>query len=152
MKGNWLYMKCFSGESFGKVYTLRLDKGDYLLESIEELIKQEKIKNAVVVSGIGTLDYCVMHMVMTTGFPPVEHFEKWDDKPLELSSISGVIADGEPHLHMVVSDHKYAYSGHVERGCRVLYLSEIVIAEMKGYNFKRIRNSNNILELTEKTS
>lgn len=144
-------MKCFSGEGFGKIYTLRLDKGDYLLESIEEFIKQEGIQNAVIVSGIGTFDYCVMHMVMTTGFPPVEHFEKWEDKPLELSSISGIIADGTPHLHMVVSDNRAAYSGHVEKGCRILYLGEFVIAEMKGFNYHRIKNKNNIWELNDKT-
>ena len=140
-------MKIFKGNGFGKVHVLRLDKGDYLLESVEEFIKTENIKNAVVVSAIGTLDYCVLHMVVTTGFPPVEHFEKWEDKPLELSSMSGIIANGDPHFHMVVSDHQYAYSGHVEYGCRILYLGEIVIAELDGFDFMRVRNIDNIKEL-----
>lgn len=143
-------MKTFSGDGFGRLFTLRLDPGDYVLESINEFIGREKIDNAVVVSAIGTLDTCVMHMVMTTGLPPVEHFEKWDDKPLELSAISGIIADGVPHLHMVVSDHKTAFSGHLEPGCRILYLGEIVIAEMNGFHYGRIRNEKNILELTDK--
>jgi hypothetical protein len=141
-------MKSFNNGKFGNVHVLRLDKGDYLLESIEELIKEQKIKNAVVLSGIGTLDYCVLHMVMTTGFPPVEHFERWEDKPLELASIDGIIADGVPHLHTVVSDHQYSYAGHLEPGCRVLYLAEIVIAEIDGFDFKRVKNENGINELT----
>ena len=140
-------MKTFTGTGFGKVHTLRLDAGDYLLESIEQFIKDEDIKNAVVVSGIGTLDYCVLHMVMTTGYPAVEHFERWEDKPLELSSLSGVIADGHPHLHTVVSDHKVAFSGHVEPGCRILYLGEVVIAEIEGVAFKRVRSEKGINEL-----
>ena len=142
-------MKSFVGKGLGKAYTLRLDQGDYLLESIENFISDNNIHNAVVVSGIGTLDYCVLHMVMTTGYPPVEHFERWDDSPLELSSISGIIADGTPHLHMVVSDAEKAYSGHLEKGCRILYLGEIVIVEMEGFNYSRIRNEKNILELTQ---
>jgi predicted DNA-binding protein with PD1-like motif len=97
-------MEYFSTQEIGRTFALRLDQGDYLLESINELIKKEIIKDAVVVSAIGTLDKCVLHMVMTTGYPPVEHFERWDDKPLELSSIDGIIADGKPHLHTVVSD------------------------------------------------
>ena len=145
-------MKIFNGENFGRVHVIRLDKGDYLLESVEAFIKSENICNAVVLSAIGTLDYCTLHMVMTTGFPPVEHFEKREDKPLELASMSGIIADGVPHLHMVVSDHKFAYSGHVEPGCRILYLGEIVIAEMNGFNFRRTRNENGISELSEKQS
>ena len=143
-------MKTFTGAGFGKVHTLRLDAGDYLLESIEAFVRETGVKNAAVVSGIGTLDYCVLHMVMTTGYPPVEHFERWDDKPLELSSLSGLIADGKPHLHMVVSDHKTAFSGHLEPGCRILYLGEIVIAELEGFDFARQRNARNIWELNEK--
>ena len=142
-------MKIFTGSSFGKVHVLRLDRGDYLLENIENFIKSKNINNAVVLSAIGTLDNCVMHMVMTTTLPPVDNFVKWEDKPLEISSIDGIIANGIPHLHMTVSDHEYACAGHLEYGCRVLYLCEIVIAEMDGFNFHRIRNANNILELTD---
>ena len=143
-------MKTFSSENFTRLHTLRLDPGDYVLESINAFIKAEKIDSAVVVSGIGTLDYCVMHMVMTTGLPAVEHFEKWEDKPLEVSAISGIIADGSPHLHMVVSDHKTAFSGHLENGCRILYLGEILIAETNGFHYKRIKNEKNLQELTDK--
>lgn len=140
-------MQAFTGGAMGRVHVLRLDEGDYLLESIEVFIKQEQIRNAAVVSAIGTLDYCVLHMVMTTGYPPVEKFVRWEDKPLELSSMSGIIASGVPHLHMVVSDDKTAFSGHVEPGCRILYLAEIVIAELEGFDFKRIPDERTIKKL-----
>lgn len=143
-------MEYFTGTEYGRTFILRLDPGDLLLESIKNLIEKEKIKNAVVVSAIGTLDYCVLHMVMTTGYPPVEHFERWENKPLELSSIDGIIADGIPHLHTVVSDSEKAYSGHLEEGCRVLYLAEIVILELKSPSVTRIRNERNILKLVVK--
>ena len=141
-------MKIFTGNTFGKIHVLRIDRGEYLLENIENFIETENIRNAVVLSAIGTLDHCVMHMVMTTTLPPVDNFVKWEDKPLEIASINGIIADGSPHLHMTVSNHEYAYAGHLEHGCRILYLCEIVIAEMDGFDFYRIRNENNILELT----
>jgi len=144
-------MKSFTGNSFGKVHVLRLDRGDFLLESIEEFVKEKNINNAVVLSGIGTLDYCVLHMVTTTGLPPVNHFEKWEDKPLEIASIDGIIADGRPHLHMTVSDHQFAYAGHLEHGCRILYLCELVIAEMDGFDFHRVKNENGLLELGERS-
>ena len=142
-------MRTFTGGTFGKVHVIRIDRGEYLLESIENFIREENINNAVILSAIGTIDYCVMHMVMTTTLPPVDHFVKWEDKPLEITSINGIIANGTPHLHMTVSNHEYAYAGHLEHGCRILYLCEIVIAEMDGFNFHRIRNENNILELTD---
>ena len=142
-------MKIFTGNNFGKVHVLRIDRGEYLLENIEHFIKEKNINNAVVLSAIGTLDYCVMHMVMTTTLPPVDEFVKWEDKPLEIATLNGVIASGSPHLHLTVSDHEYAYAGHLEHGCRILYLCEIMIAEMEGFNFHRIRNEKNLLELTK---
>ena len=142
-------MEIFTGNTFGKIHVLRIDRGEYLLESIECFIESQNIHNAVIISAIGTLDYCVMHMVITTTLPPVDHFVKWENKPLEITSINGIIADGSPHLHMTVSDHEYAYAGHLEHGCRILYLCEIVIAEMDGFDFHRIRTKDNILKLTD---
>ena len=132
------------------LHVLRLDQGEYLLESICEFIKKEKITNGVVLSGIGTLDRCVLHMVTTVSYPPVEHFEKWHDKPLELSSIQGLIADGSPHLHAVVSDKDKAYSGHLEEGCRVLYLAEISILQSNSANLARVPNEKNVKMLKKR--
>lgn len=140
-------MELFKGTLAPETLILRLDQGDLLLESITQACKEAGILNGAVISAIGTLDMCTLHMVMTTGYPPVEHFEVWEDKPLEVSSVSGIIADGVPHLHMVVSDHQKAYSGHVEPGCRVLYLFEIVIAKIASPKFKRYANARGINEL-----
>lgn len=142
-------MEHFQTRTSGRVFVVRLDPGDFLLESIKAVIAKENIRDAYIGSAIGTLDYCVMHMVMTTGYPPVEHFARWDDKPLEVTSIDGLIASGVPHLHMVVSDHEKAYSGHLEEGCRILYLGEVVIVELEGPGFQRVRNERGILKLTQ---
>ena len=60
-----------------------------------------------------------------------------------------MIAGGVPHLHMVVSDHEKAYSGHLEKGCRVLYLAEVVIIELDGAQLHRVRNVKGILKLVQ---
>ncbi|AEE96510.1 MULTISPECIES: PPC domain-containing DNA-binding protein [Mahella] len=140
-------MEYFSTQQIGRTFVLRLDQGDMILENINELIAKEGIKDAVVISAIGTLDMCVLHMVTTTGYPAVEHFERWENKPLELSSIDGIIADSKPHLHAVVADSEKAYSGHLENGCRVLYLAEIVIMELKSMDLTRVYNDKHILKL-----
>jgi len=140
-------MEYFATNKIGRIFVLRLDPGDYVLENINELIKREGIKDAVVISGIGTLDECVLHMVTTTGYPPKEYFARWKDKPLELVSIMGIIANGQPHLHAIVSDTEKAYAGHLEKGCRTLYLAEIVIIELKGLNLTRVPDEQNILRL-----
>jgi len=140
-------MKSFTASPAAKLHILRLDTGDDLLGCVNELIAKEGVQNAAVVSGIGTLDYCKMHYVTTTGFPAVENFLTWEDKPLELVSVDGVIAAGIPHLHGVVSDYDRAYSGHIEPGCRILYLGELVILEFELAGLHRSMNDRGIMEL-----
>jgi hypothetical protein len=50
-------------------------------------------------------------------------------------------------LHAVVADSEKAYSGHLENGCRVLYLAEIVIMELKSMDLTRVYNDKHILKL-----
>lgn len=144
-------MEYFKTNRIGRTFVLRLDQGDYVLESINDLIKKEKIKNGVVISGIGTLDRCTMHMVTTTGYPSEVYFDKYEDKALEIAAIQGAIANGVPHLHVVISDTEKAYAGHLEDECRVLYLAEIVIQELLDVNVYRVRDEKNILKLREIT-
>lgn len=135
----------------GNVLVVRLDPGDFVLESLRELAKKEGLNDAVIVSGIGTLDKCVLHMVTTTGYPPKEYYRAWDGEPLELVSLSGIIAGGEPHLHAVVSDTEKAYAGHLEEGCRVLYLAEIVAVEFENCGLARVADEKGIRKLRRKT-
>lgn len=85
----------------------------------------------------------------TTGYPPREQRLVWEDVPLELLSLNGVVAGGEPHLHAVVSDARGAYGGHVEKGCRVLYFAEIVAAELRDLKLARVRDERGILRLKQ---
>ena len=143
-------MQYFDKAELGRTIILRLDQGDYVLESIRQVLKETGITDGYIASGIGTLDDCVLHMVTTTGYPPVECFPQWNNEPLELVSIQGIIANGEPHLHTVISNKDKAFAGHLEPGCRILYLGEIVIQETRGQALERNKNSRNISQLVQK--
>ena len=130
-------MEVFTHESIQRYHAIRLDQGDDLLESINKFIKERNISDGAVVSGIGTLDQCCMHFVTAINDPKQMDFKKWNDVPLEIASIDGIVADGEPHLHMVISTTDRAWAGHVEPGCRILYLGEILFIEISGFNLKR---------------
>lgn len=131
-------MKIYSSEAGGRVVVLRLNRGDLLRECIEEAIKALQIQDGTLVCGYGTLDNCTLHMIRTTDvFPAQEDFPHWENYPLELVSMTGVIADGIPHIHAVVSDKGHAIGGHLEPGCRVVYLAEIVIYEHKNLHLTR---------------
>ncbi len=103
-----------------------LDKGEDLLASLEDVIAEYEIESGVILSGYGTVDRSTLHMVTTTGFPPEEYFDK-KEGPLEVISLDGIIAEGKLHAHITLSDTEQAYGGHLEPGCRILYLGEVVI-------------------------
>ncbi len=137
-------MQHYVSHQTGRTIYVGLRPGDLVVERLIEVLRQEGIRTGVVISGIGTLDICTLHMVTTVGYPPIEHFERWINKPLELAGVQGVIADGIPHLHAIVSDREKAYAGHLEMGCRVLYLAEFVIQEATDLHLVRRPDENGI--------
>lgn len=130
-----------------EVIVIALGPGELLLESIDEAIREFDIRNGVVVSGIGTLKTCRMHYIIHTDFPPQDAIFTLEE-PLELLSVNGIIADGEPHLHGVVSHaDSEARGGHIEPGCEVAYLAEIVIHKYPDLHLERRRDRDKKVKL-----
>ena len=103
-----------------EVVVVGIAPGEMLLETIEAAIKEHGVRNGAVVSGIGTLKVARMHHIEHDRFPPDDRIFIVE-KPLEVSSISGIIADGKPHLHMTVGFRdEWSIAGHLEPGSEVL--------------------------------
>jgi predicted DNA-binding protein with PD1-like motif len=143
-------MRCFSSEGLGRIIVMNFERGEELLKGVRDQVAKLGIKNAVILNAIGTLEKAVYHRVSTMDAKPVEQFITVN-KPIELSSVQGMVIDGQPHFHMTFTDLEKTYSGHLEDGTIVLYLAEIVLAEMKGLNLFRKKNELNIALLTEKS-
>jgi hypothetical protein len=120
-----------------EVVAIGLGPGEMLLESITQACREHDIKNGAVVSGIGTLKQCRMHFIEHTDFPSTDRFYTVE-KPLELLSVSGLIANGEPHLHVVVSCRdEQVWAGHLEDGSEVAYLAEVAILKFNDLRMAR---------------
>jgi uncharacterized protein len=139
-------MKIWDASS-GRALVLSLDPGDDVLDAVTEACRSADFAHAYVASGIGTLDRCRLHYVATVGYPPEEYFPQWTDTPLELAGASGVVVEGVPHLHATISDRGQAWAGHLERGCRVLYLAEIVLIELRGADLHRAADERGVVRL-----
>ena len=142
-------MRKFSSHGFVRLVLLNLERGEKLLESIREQLSKEGIKNAVVLSAIGSLQKAVFHRVTGMEESPVDEFLTIE-KPIELASLQGIVIDGQPHFHMVISDLEQTYTGHLEEGTTVLYLVEILLAEIDVIALERVKNELNIAILQEK--
>ncbi|MGQ9479298.1 MAG: PPC domain-containing DNA-binding protein [Thermoproteota archaeon] len=120
----------------GRIIIFRCDRGEDLLKTIERVASENNIANGIIVSAIGTLEKCRIHRVTSKGLPPEEEYVEIDG-PLEVNSVDGIIANRKLHVHISVSDGKGTYGGHLEPGSPVLYLAEVVLAEIVGESFNR---------------
>jgi predicted DNA-binding protein with PD1-like motif len=141
----------FLGEGFGRSIIINLGRGDLLLESIRDRLEKEGIKNAVLYGAVGSMQKLVYHLPTSMGPTSNDKFITVEgDGPIELGSLSGNVIDGEPHLHIVAQDQKGNYIGHLEEGTEILFLAEIILAEIKGINIHRVKNDHGVVYLTEK--
>lgn len=123
-------MKSFVAREFGKMVIIHFGKGEALLEGIQREMERLNIKNAVVLSGIGSLRTLCMHVISTTADVSVNEAIVVH-APIELGALQGLILNGEPHLHLVGSaPGNQIYIGHLEAGCEVQYLAELVLLEI----------------------
>lgn len=117
-----------------KTIIARLDPGEDVLETLENLVMENNIRAGYLmligaISG-ATLGYFDIHKKEYKSFTIAED--------LEVTSCSGNVAfteDGTPvvHAHMVVADENgKSYSGHLMKGCKVSVTIEVVLTVLDG--------------------
>ena len=114
--------KIFGGAQIQEIYRIRLDRGDLLLETILDTIKKHDIQDGALLTAVGSLQECTFHGVVSLAEKPEQKFTTRKEA-MEILNINGIIAGGEPHLHMTLSNTSGAFGGHLEKGCKVLYTS-----------------------------
>jgi uncharacterized protein len=140
----------FGTAHISDVYRVSLDRDALLLESILHVIKAKKIDDGQVIISSGSVQECTYHYVTSTALKANNDY-KTVKGPSEILSGGGLIANGEPHIHIALSNpEKGVYGGHLEKGCRVLYLAELTIFRYDGPALTRKVNANGISILRSK--
>lgn len=108
-----------------QVYRIRLDKGALLLESIVDAARKHGVTDGAVLTAVGALSQCTFHGVGGT--------KQTLEEDMEINHLGGLLAAGEPHLHVVLTNAKRgAFGGHLENGCRVGNRVELTLARFNG--------------------
>ena len=129
-------MRTYTTNQYGRTVIIHLGKGEKLLESLTEEIKRLHLKNGIFLSAIGSLRKASLHVITSTDDWPVNQFITVE-KPIELGAAQGLIINGEPHFHLVISEENSLYAGHMEPGCEVQYLAEFAILELLDVDLTR---------------
>jgi predicted DNA-binding protein with PD1-like motif len=129
-------MRTYTYEKYGRTIVMHLGKGEKVLECIKSECERLGVKNAVLLSCIGSLRHAQFHIITTTEDKSTDDVLVLDT-PMEVSAVQGIIANGQPHFHMVISDPERVYTGHMEENCETQYLMEIAILEVLDMNLIR---------------
>jgi uncharacterized protein len=143
-KDNTPRPEIFGATHVEEVYRVLLKRDALLLESIIDVIQQKDIQDGNVWITAGSVQECTYHYVTSTAVR-AENEYKTVKGPFEILNGGGIIAAGEPHIHVTLSSRdKPAFGGHLEKGCRVLYLAEVMIVKYAGPQLTRRNNANGI--------
>jgi predicted DNA-binding protein with PD1-like motif len=124
---------------FDRILTLRFKFNSDLLAVMEQMVKQERIRNAVVLSAIGSVRGFHIHQVSNRDFPSKNMFVKNPTQPADVIGMSGYIMDGRIHAHITLATPDKAFGGHLEPGTSVFTFVAVTLGIMSdGVDFSKI--------------
>src|ERR1700754_4999616 len=92
----------FGAAKTQEVYRVLLDRNALLLESILDVIKQKNIQDGQVLITAGSVQESTYHFVTTTALKATNAYRTVKG-PFEILDAGGLIAAGEPHIHITLS-------------------------------------------------
>lgn len=109
-----------------RVVVIRIKSGTDLLTGITEGVKKEKIKNGVILNGVGSLTSFNVHTVNNTTLPATLAYTK-ESGSYDLIGVAGYVINGLPHTHITLVDTKKAFGGHLHEGTTVFTFAIVTI-------------------------
>jgi len=128
---------------FDRILVLRLKYQTDLLAGIESAAKQNGIRNAVILSGIGSVRNYRFHVVGNRTFPTKNIFVSDSTGPADIANMNGYIINGRVHAHIMLSNDKSAFGGHLESGTNVFTFAIITVGVLSdSIDISRVDDSN----------
>lgn len=110
-----------------RVVILRFKYGTDLLAGLQQAVKEQKIRNAVILSGFGSVRNYQVHQVGNRDLPPKDVMVKDPTAPADILSMSGVVMNGRVHAHITLANAEYAFGGHLEPDTNVFTFAVVTL-------------------------
>jgi len=124
---------------FDRVVIVRLKHQADLLAGLEQMVKAQGIRNAVILAGIGSVRGYHYHVVSNRDFPSRNLFVKDPDAPADITGMSGYVIDGRLHPHITFATDKHAFGGHLEPGTPVFTFAVVTLGVLAdGVDISRV--------------
>jgi predicted DNA-binding protein with PD1-like motif len=116
---------------FDRVIVLRFKFDTDLLAGLQKMVKQQKISNAIILSGFGSVRGYQVHQVSNRTLPSKNMFVKNPTEPADILGMSGYISQGVMHPHITLATPDRAFGGHLEPGTTVFTFAVVTIGVLK---------------------
>jgi predicted DNA-binding protein with PD1-like motif len=112
---------------FERVLVFRFKYQTDLLAGLEQMVKQNKIHNAMILSGFGSVRNYQVHQVSNRTLPSKNMFVEDKAAPADIVGMSGYITDGRIHAHLTMATPEKAFGGHLEPGTNVFTFAIVTV-------------------------
>jgi predicted DNA-binding protein with PD1-like motif len=92
-------------------------------------VKDEKIKNVVILTGVGSVTSYHVHAVSTNTLPAKLAYSEHAG-PMDLIAVNGYVPGGRIHAHITMTDDKKAFGGHLHEGTKVFTFAIITLGRL----------------------
>ena len=128
---------------FERVVVLRFKYDTDLLAGLERMVKEQKIRNAVILSAAGSVRGYQVHQVSNRTLPSKNMFVKDPEAPADIISMNGYVIDGALHPHITLANPDQAFGGHLEPGTAVFTFAIVTLGVFAdGMDLKRADDKN----------
>jgi predicted DNA-binding protein with PD1-like motif len=124
--------------NFSKVVVLRFKYQVDLLAGLEKMVKEQGIRNAVVLAGAGSVTGYQVHAVSNRTFPSKNIYVKNPTAPADIISMNGYVIDGRVHAHMTMATPEKAFGGHLEPETKVFTFAIVTLGVMNDVDLSRV--------------
>ena len=128
---------------FERVVVLRFKYDTELLAGLERMVKEQKIRNGVILNGFGSVRNYQVHQVSNRTLPSKNTFVKDPTGPADIAAMSGYVLNGRLHPHITLATPDKAFGGHLEPGTNVFTFAVVTIGVLPdGLDLGRLDDKN----------
>jgi uncharacterized protein len=127
---------------FDRVVVLRFKYKTDLLAGLQKMVKQENIRNAVILSAIGSVRGYQVHQVSNRTLPSQDTFVTNPTESADLVSMNGYVIEGKLHPHVTLATPDKVIAGHLEPGTEVFTFAIVTIGVMNDVDFRHLDDKN----------
>jgi uncharacterized protein len=128
---------------FDHIVVIRFKYQTDLLAGLEKFVQEQKVRNAVILAGAGSLRGYHVHSVSNRTFPSKNIFIRDPAAPSDLVGMSGYIIEGRVHAHVALAYDDKFWGGHLEPGCEVFTFAAVTLGVFRdGVDLSKLDDKN----------